>query len=315
MLKWITESGCVQLDLRAALADLLRIQLFNNDIQFDGAFYKQVKGISMGWSPSPTVANFFLKGLDELILSFSPLIYVRFIDDVFLCWETTRPGLDELMRAANEWDPSIQLLWAQSDESATFLDMTVFKPQAAAATVEIGLGNAPLIPVLLQTGVHFKATDTHALLHRTSCHAQHTFRGIVKSQLIRFYRLCSARSDAAAAVELLFGVLRKRGYPAGILQAIHHEVQTIDLSAYDLGQQQVDADESVFVLPMPFSPQLAEASEWIQLEWAKLIRVLPADQNWLPQHLTVAWRKNATLKNLLVRTAFASSQAAASSVS
>ncbi|KAA8578365.1 hypothetical protein FQN60_000060, partial [Etheostoma spectabile] len=43
----------------------------------------------------------------------------------------------------------------------------------------------------LASKVYFKDTDRHALLHKTSYHPKHMYRGLIKSQLIRFHRICT----------------------------------------------------------------------------------------------------------------------------
>lgn len=54
----------------------------------------------------------------------------------------------------------------------------------------------------------FKPTDTHALLHKNSFHPKHTFKGIVKFQLICFYRICTDPRDAENVAKVLFKTLR-----------------------------------------------------------------------------------------------------------
>lgn len=61
----------------------------------------------------------------------------------------------------------------------------------------------------------FKPKDTHALLHKLSYHAPHRFRGIVKSQILRFYRICNREVDFHEATTTLFKSLKKK--KAGIL--------------------------------------------------------------------------------------------------
>ena len=73
------------------------------------------------------------------------------------------------------------------------------------------------------TKVHFKPTDTHQLLHKASFHPKHTFRGILKSQIMRFYRICSQTSDFDSACSLLFRALRSRGYTIRTLRHIKSE--------------------------------------------------------------------------------------------
>ena len=61
-------------------------------------------------------------------------------------------------------------------------------------------------------------TDTHALLHKESFHPRHTFRGIVKSQLLRFHRICTREEDFEQAVRILFKALQGRGYGRSFLK-------------------------------------------------------------------------------------------------
>lgn len=64
----------------------------------------------------------------------------------------------------------------------------------------------------IRTRVYFKPTDTHALLHKASYHPKHTFRGIVKSQIIRFHTTSSREEDLQNSITVLFQSLRHRGY-------------------------------------------------------------------------------------------------------
>lgn len=77
----------------------------------------------------------------------------------------------------------------------------------------------------LHTKVFFKSSDTHSLLHKTSFHPKHTFKGIVKSQLIRFHRICSFETHFEEACQTLFQVLRTRGYSKRFLR--HIKSQTL----------------------------------------------------------------------------------------
>ena len=43
----------------------------------------------------------------------------------------------------------------------------------------------------LITDLFTKPTDTHELLHRTSCHPGHTKKGTLYSQALRIRRICS----------------------------------------------------------------------------------------------------------------------------
>ena len=93
-------------------------------------------------------------------------------------------------------------------ESIDFLDVTIFK---GPTFNNVGT---------LDSKVYFKPTDSHQLLHKQSFHPKHTFRGIIKSQIIRFHRICTNKSDFEQACTTLFKALRHRGYTHRYLRYI-----------------------------------------------------------------------------------------------
>ena len=71
--------------------------------------------------------------------------------------------------------------------------------------------------------VFFKAIDTHQLLHRKSFHPHHTFKGIVKSHIIRFHRNSSNKQNFNEACSVLFSALKPRGHSTRFLRKIKSE--------------------------------------------------------------------------------------------
>ena len=98
-----------------------------------------------------------------------------------------------------------------SENSVSFLDVTIFK------------GKQFLEKGRLDTKVFFKPTDTHELLHKKSYHPPHTFKGIIKSQILRFKRICSNQEDFEHACKILFSVLCTRGYSKSFLRKIKRD--------------------------------------------------------------------------------------------
>lgn len=74
----------------------------------------------------------------------------------------------------------------------------------------------------LLTRVYFKPTDTHAVLHKTSSHPKHTFKGIINSQMIRIHRIASRETDLHNSISMLSCRLRQRGYINETSPASHH---------------------------------------------------------------------------------------------
>ena len=123
------------------------------------------------------------------------------MDDIFFIWPGTVEELDEFENFLNDVTEGIKIKFEHSKTETNFLDTIVYK-----ATDDI-TGDTTL-----QTKVYFKSTDTHQLLHTTSFHPKHTTRGILKSQLIRFKRISSTKTDYDSTCKILFKTLAQRGY-------------------------------------------------------------------------------------------------------
>lgn len=186
-----------------ALIKLLDLGLTKNDFEFNGEFYLQIKGTAMGKKFAPAYANIYMAEWEETVFHKCPkrpMCYYRFLDDIWGVWTHSEGELQEFIDILNAHHPSIKVKAMTSQQRVDFLDTTVFKLPSDTQDHK------------LATKVFFKPTDTHTLLHTTSHHPKHTFRGIVKSQLTRFHRICTREEDFNQATSTLFTALRQRGY-------------------------------------------------------------------------------------------------------
>ncbi|MFZ2498763.1 hypothetical protein [Methanosarcina sp.] len=196
------------------IIQLLELTLKCNDFQFNGLTYLQILGCAMGKKYSPALANNYLANFDHQAthgFPIKPEHFFRFLDDIFFTWNGTIPELMEFQEFLNQVIPDIKITLTYSLTHVTFLDTTIFK--------HLEHGNCTI-----QTKLHFKDTDSHQLLHVSSFHPKHTCRGIIKSQLIRFFRLCSFESHYTEACQILFSALRNRGYSYSSLRHMKHKV-------------------------------------------------------------------------------------------
>lgn len=187
------------------ITQLMEIILTHNDFQYNRNWYLQLLGTAMGISWAPCYANMFLNGWEtkahNAYTGKKPILYFRYIDDIIFCFEGTQQELEQYQTYMANYNPNVRLTFEISQESVNFLDITFYK------------GRRFNTSRILDHKVHFKPTDTHSLLHRNSCHPQHTFNGIIKSQILRFQRLCNNKHDFEKATKILFTHLTKyRGY-------------------------------------------------------------------------------------------------------
>ena len=159
-----------------SLVELAEVVLKNNFFEFNGSYFQQLRGTAIGNKCAPSYAILFLAALEEKLLAESPLkpwAWWRFTDDVFLVWLHGEEKLLEFIDYLNGSHHSIKFTAEWSNDRINFLDVQVIRE---------GKG--------LVTDLYSKPTDTHQLLHRTSCHPNHTKKGIPYSQALRMPRIC-----------------------------------------------------------------------------------------------------------------------------
>ena len=171
---------------------LMRIKaecvLKNNIFENNLSFFKQIRGTAIGTKMAPPYAIICMGDLEERILqdcSFKPLVWWRYIDDIFLLWQHGEEKLKEFLYILNHYHPSIKFTSKYSRERIDFLDVEIIKE-----------GNR------LLTDVFVKSTETHQYLHATSCHAYH-----LKKNPYLTVRLCVLTGFAPRINFLIRGVM------------------------------------------------------------------------------------------------------------
>ena len=188
----------------------------------------------MGKVYAPSLADLYLEDFDRHATADRSTLslYFRFLDDIFFVWNGTEPELQEYNKFLNTLIPGITVSLNWSRVSVDFLDTTVYSapPPGGAAdrttspdTVSTAVGPTSAgsggISEIL-TRIFFKPTDTHQLLHKQSYHPLHTFRGVLKSQFLRFKRISSSRSDYDNACSTLINALSTRSYSRRMMRKI-----------------------------------------------------------------------------------------------
>lgn len=261
------------------LLELLEINLLRNDFEFHDEYYLQIKGVAMGKKFAPAYANIFMADWEEKALgkcNKKPLQYLRYLDDIFGIWTYSQDEFLQFITTLDSHDPSIRLKYKFDHCSIDFLDTTVYK------------GKLFQEEQTLDTKVYFKETDTHALLFRTSFHPRHTYRGLIKSQLIRFKRICTQEADFRVAVEILFGELRKRGYSRSFLR---HSLKTF--------QSHTPRDQRNLI---PLITTFSSTSALLHNKFKSNYRTVIENQGLLKNYRIIsAYRRNKNLRDYLVR--------------
>lgn len=270
------------------IINLLRITLTRNDFIFGKDTFLQICGTAMGKRYAPSLANIYLRKFDhEAKYGFriKPKIYWRYLDDLYLIWPGTKTELQEYQEFLNSIIPGITVTLIAKSNINEFLDTRTYKY------------TTPDNKCLLKTKIYFKPTDTHQLLHKHSYHPKHTFKGLLKSQFIRFKRISSFKIEYDEASNILKRTLTKRGYSSRFFRKIKLEVWQDTNSANR--HKENNTTEQLEVLPIiTFFDQV---STKLNRHWKAAITQNPLIN---PKFKTIsAYKKHKNLAQHLTRSA------------
>ena len=268
-----------------SLMELAHVVLKNNFFEFDDEFYHQLRGTAIGTKCAPSYAILFMAALEEKLLSRAPdrpWLWWRYIGDIFLIWHHGEEKLHRFIDFLNQAHPSIKFTADWSREKINFLDVQVIRE-----------GDR------LISDLFTKPTDTHQLLHRTSCHPGHTKKGIPYSQALRIRRICSEDRFFDDRAGELKGWLCNRGYGENeVLEQISKVRGHDRLSLLD--RQPKTKDDKRITLVLTYHPALNKVYEILK-ENSKLILVDDEHKEVFQNKIFLSFRRAKNLKDQLVR--------------
>ena len=172
--------------------------LTSNIFRFGSDYFLQKSGIAMGNVTAPSLANLLMGLLKKNLLSKcskKPLVWFRYINDVFFIWTHSKEDLDDFLIFCNSYDPNIQFHAIPPSKNTPFLDVSVI------------IENGKLI-----CDLYTKPTDNHLFLGWSSCHPVHTKQNLPYSIALRIRRICTRLTDFEKNAKELRSYLIARGY-------------------------------------------------------------------------------------------------------
>ena len=158
----------------------------------------------MGTKLAPSFANLFMGNFEETyvyIYKLQPLIWKRFIDDIFFVWTYGPDELDKFVHYLNGCHRTIKFTIETSSKSINFLDTTVKKEENGS----------------LSTTLYCKPTDSHNYLLYSSEHPRHILNGIPFSQMLQVRRICTKNEDFLINALMLTSHFIRRGCPTHLI--------------------------------------------------------------------------------------------------
>ena len=187
------------------LIQLLEKVLKCNNFDFDGKHYLQIGGTAMGTKVAPAYANTFMgwfEGTHVYTNRIQPLLWKRFIDDIFVIWPHGYEKLQLFIHHLNTCMTSIKLEAETSRDEVHFLDVTIkLQPDGTISTT-----------------LYTKPTDSHNYVNYRSCHLKSCKNGIPYGQFLRLRRICSSDKDFIKESKWLAFHFHEANYPSKLIQ-------------------------------------------------------------------------------------------------
>ena len=138
------ETCTVKQPLTWVLLRMLHLVLTKTAFKFNDGLYEQISGTTMGTKYAPSYAIIFMGHFEEKLLStrrLLPLVWWRYIDDIFMIWPHSSEELYSFVSALNNVHDTIKFTVDISETQVNFLDVTVYKDQNG--TISTGLYTKP----------------------------------------------------------------------------------------------------------------------------------------------------------------------------
>ena len=269
-----------------SLLKLLELVLTRTNFQFNGQNYKQISGIFMGTKTAPSYAINTM-GVFERTYVYTYhkkcLIYLRYIDDIFIVWTHSKEELEIFIEFLNTRTEHFKFTSEISDTEVAFLDTKVRIQNNKIAT-----------------DLYCKPTDSHNYLVYDSSHPQRCKDSIPYSQFLRIRRICTELEDYDIHVVAFAAHFLRRKYPLDLIKEAALKARELDRDQLlSLKNKEPTTNENVFLITT-FHPYDNTLREIFFKNWKQLGRS-PTTDFLQRKKLMCGYRRPKNLRDLLVR--------------
>ena len=272
------------------LCKLLELVLTKNNFRFNNKHFLQINGTAMGTRVAPTYANLYMSHFEDLFVYTypkQPLLWLRYIDDIFMIWTHGEAELKKFIDHLNSARETIKFTCDWSTIQVSFLD----------TVVKINSDNA------LYTDLYCKPTDTHSYLRFNSCHPKHVTKGLPYSQFLRLRRICSNYTDFFIHSLRMVRDFVDRDYPAELVLGSLLKVADLDrdeLLTSSPDSKSNDTDGINLYLIVNYNPANPPIQDIVLKHWPTLGRS-SATRPLVNAKIIFGHRRPPNLKDNLIR--------------
>ena len=274
------------------LKQMFTFILKRNYFEFNGTHYLQIHGTAMGSPFAPNFANIFMKHCEEHILTnapnnLTPIIWKRYIDDIFMVWKHGPQALEDFLTFCNQCFSTIKFTAEISNSSINFLDTTIFFNSTG----------------LLESTLFVKPNDICTLLHNNSFHPESCKRGIIYSQALRYRRIITDNKNLREKLGTLRDNLLRRGYNLSEIYTQFKKVEKLTQSELLHKKQTKDTNNKHLPFIIPYDNTTIHIGSILKNNWQIISNDETLNTIWSePPFLALKRHKNT--KDILVRSKF-----------
>ena len=267
----------------------MRLILQENSFQFNGKDFLQSYGSTMGTKTAVSFAYIFMAKIETAIIdqhSTRPLLWKRYINDLFSLWETNREEINNFIEHANNYHPIIKFTADISDKEIILLDTCIYK--GARFEKES----------IVDTRTYFKPTETFQYTHFKSCQPPAVKKGFIKGEGQRLLRTNSSEETFVENIRTFKLHLRARGYPNHLIDKTLSEVKFSDRKKALKDNTRVQKEILPFVTQ--YNPSVPNLTHIFMQKW-HLIESQPKLKEMFKESPVISYKRGISLRDILVR--------------
>lgn len=191
------------------IMSLLTFVMANSYLRFHDRIYHQIDGTAMGTACAPIYANIVVYMLEKSVIAdmrATVYLYRRFLDDVFAYMEAS--VVQEFITRMNSLHPKLRFEFVTHESEASFLDLLIHKGARF---------NSSLI---FDLSVHQKKMNLYLYIPFHSFHTDAAKRSFIQTELMRYIRNSSDKTEYMQLKRTFYSRLRDRGYPSSFLEPL-----------------------------------------------------------------------------------------------
>ena len=265
--------------------EMIQMVLENNTFSLDQRnHYIQKDGTAIGSRLGKSYACTYMGRWETELLSrakIKPLIFYRFVDDIFGIFGGTVEQLNEFHQMANSIHPNIEVDLRHSTREIDFLD------------VRVGL-----IDGSFTTDLYTKPNDKKTYLHYRSDHPQSVKDAIPLGLFARAKRICSTEDKFVKQSQIIKDRLTQRGYPEKVIHKQYEKIKRSDRSSL-LERKKQRSNKHRVPLAVTFSKHLPDIRKILK----KHKHILHRSENMkkiFPDNPILAFKRGANIRDSLV---------------